>query len=101
MAKSRKRSARDKEIAAFKASLAEGSGLDSLFAREDARLERDAEEHEAALRKKACERKQRYASLEDAQEALAACEAHGTRGLHIYRCPYCRGWHLTHKEPKQ
>jgi hypothetical protein len=31
----------------------------------------------------------------DAEATIAACEAHGTRGLECYRCPYCHGWHLT------
>ena len=72
-------------------------GLDDLFEAEGERVERAAEEHDAAVRRKACESKNRYASRSDAEEAIASCAAHGTRGLHCYRCPYCNGWHLTSK----
>lgn len=30
-----------------------------------------------------------------------SCERHGSRDLHCYRCPYCGGWHLTHKAAKK
>lgn len=91
---SKKPSARAKQIAAFKSEL---GGLDDLFAREDARRERAREDHDAALRRKACESKNRYATRAEAEEAIASCADHGTRGLHCYRCDYCGGWHLTHK----
>lgn len=91
---SKKPSARAKQIAAFKSEL---GGLDDLFAREDARREQAQEEHDAALRRKACESKNRYASRTEAEDAIASCADHGTRGLHCYRCDYCGGWHLTHK----
>ena len=26
---------------------------------------------------------------------LAWCQKQGKRGLQIYECPYCGGWHLT------
>lgn len=91
---SRKPSAKAKKIAAFKAQLA---GADDAFAREAARQTRRAEEHEQALRKKACLSKNRYDTRAEAEKTIRACEAHGTRGLHTYRCPYCDGWHLTSK----
>lgn len=93
---SKKRSSWAKETAAFKSQLA-GDGFDDLFAREDQRRERISREHDAALRHKACERKNRYASRMEAEAAIVACAEHGTRGLHTYRCPYCNGWHLTSK----
>lgn len=98
---SNKRSARAKQRAAFEAQLGSaGDALDSLFAREDElRVER-AEEREAALRNKACESKNRYVSRSDAEDARRWCEERGTRGLNIYRCDYCKGWHLTSK-PKR
>lgn len=68
-----------------------------LFAKEHARQAKAEAEHDAALRRKACERKQRYAAAADAQEAAEACAAHGTRGLRTYKCRYCNGWHLTSK----
>lgn len=89
---SRKRSAQAKQIAAFKASL---GGMDDIFEREQQLQQQHAEEHDEALRYKACESKNRYASRSEAEEARRDCEAHGTRGLSIYRCPYCNGWHLT------
>ena len=95
---SRKPSAKAKQKAEFEASLG-GSlgGFDDVFAREDARKQERAAEREAVLRTKACESKNRYAFLSDAEEAIEMCAAHGTRGLHAYRCPYCNGWHLTSK----
>jgi hypothetical protein len=89
---SRKRSAQAKQIAAFKAEL---GSMDDVFEREQQLQEKHALEHEEALRRKACESKNRYASRSEAEEVKRDCEAHGGRGLHIYRCPYCNGWHLT------
>ena len=76
---SRKRQAIAKQVAEFKASLGGANSMDDIFAQEDARRKRRDEEHDAALRRKACE------------------SEHGTTGLHAYRCPYCDGWHLTSK----
>lgn len=92
---SNKRSARAKQRALFESQM--GDALDDVFAREDLRRQRREEEHEAVLRDKACESKKRYPSRLDAQEAAAACAAHGRCGLHVYQCPYCAGWHLTSK----
>lgn len=91
---SKKRSARAKQVAEFKASL-DASGMDDVFAREEQRREDMTARREAALREKACESKNRYASRVEAEENLAWCEARGIRGLSIYRCQYCNGWHLT------
>lgn len=93
---SKKRSAWAKETAAFKAQL-DGAGFDDLFAREDKRRKQLAAEHDAALRYKACERKNRYASRSEAEATAAACAEHGARNLHVYKCPHCNGWHLTSK----
>ena len=95
---SRKPSAKARQKAEFEAQLGGStSSFDSLFEREERRRETRAVEREAALRAKACESKNRYAFLSDAEEAIELCAAHGTRGLHAYRCPYCNGWHLTSK----
>ena len=94
---SRKGSARAKQTAQFKSEL---GGLDDIFAREERHLEEAAERREAALRDKACESKNRYASRSEAQGALEWCAEQGRRGLSIYRCQYCHGWHLTSK-PKR
>ena len=95
---SKKRSSWAKQKAEFAAGLGgfgEGSGLDDAFAREGVHRKRAAADHEAARRRKACESKNRYASRAEAEENLVWCEHQGKRGLSIYECPYCGGWHLT------
>lgn len=96
---SKKRSAKAKQVAEFRASF--GEGVDDLFAREDARRAAAAQEKEAALRHKACESKNRYVFRSDAEEAIRLCAEHGTTGLHAYRCDYCNGWHLTSKPERK
>lgn len=92
---SQKRSARKARRSAFERDL--GDELGDVFAREDARRAQQQKQREEALRYKACERKKRYASEAEAKDAIRSCERHGSRDLHCYRCPYCNGWHLTHK----
>ena len=70
-------------------------GMDDVFAREKRATQQRAADKDAARRKKACTSKQRYASYAEAQDTIAACAEHGTRGLSAYRCPHCNGWHLT------
>lgn len=89
---SRKPSANAKRVKEFKSQL---GGLDDLFAREDERQENLSQRKEAAQREKSCTSKNRYASHAEAKEAIAACAAHGTKGLKAYKCPHCNGWHLT------
>ncbi len=91
---SKKRSSWSKQKAEFNASL---GGMDSLFASEGERQKNKRAEKEAALRKKACESKNRYTSKSEAEAAISECASYGTTGLHSYRCPYCDGWHLTSK----
>ena len=91
---SRKRSAQAKRIAEFKQQLGP-DGMGRAFEREEERASARAIEREAALRRKACESKNRYTCESDALVAIRACAAHGTTGLRAYRCPYCKGWHLT------
>lgn len=92
---SQKRSARKARRSALERGL--GDELGDVFAREDARRAQQRKQREEALRYKACERKKRYASEAEAKDAIRSCERHGSRDLHCYRCPYCNGWHLTHK----
>ena len=92
---SKKRSSWSKQKAELDAGLDDFSGMDDIFAREEAHRERAGADHEAARRRKACESKNRYASRAEAEENLAWCEHNGKRGLSVYRCPYCDGWHLT------
>ena len=94
---SRKPSAQAKRVSKFKSEL---GGLDDLFASEERRADDLTAKKEAALRDKACESKNRYPSRYEAEQAIASCAAHGKKGLHTYRCPYCKGWHLTSK-PKR
>lgn len=89
---SRKRSAQQRRIAEFKAGL---GGLDDLYGRERRRNDGADERREAARRARGCERKNRYATRADAEEAIALCAEHGTTSLRCYRCTYCHGWHLT------
>ena len=95
---SRKPSAKAKQVAAFRSQLAD---LSDPFVREETRRKRISREKEAALRKKACESKNRYSSQSEARVVIEECAAHGTTGLHAYRCPYCDGWHLTSKPPRE
>lgn len=98
---SKKRAAWAKQKAEFDAQLGgSGRGFDDIFAREEQRRAEASEKRESALRNKACESKNRYAFLSDAEEAIELCALHGTKGLHAYRCPYCNGWHLTSKPRK-
>ena len=91
---SKKRSARAKQVADFMANLGD---TDDAFARESERIMQQEQQHESALRRKACESKKRYFDRADAEEAIRSCAAHGTTGPRCYRCPYCEGWHLTSK----
>ncbi len=86
---SKKKSARTAQRAAFESQLG-GNRLGDAFAREDAR-------HEEHLRYRACDRKKRYATRAEAEDAIRACRRHGSRDLNCYECDYCGGWHLTHK----
>ena len=91
---SKKGSARQRQRSAFEAELG-ASGLGDAFEREWRRTDELESGRDEARRTKACSSKNRYATRADALEAIADCEAHGTRGLSCYRCRYCNGWHLT------
>lgn len=96
---SKKRAAWAKEKSQFGQQLGEAAGsLDDLFASERDRVIADAAHKEEALRDKACESKNRYASRAEAEDAIAACARHGRPGLRCYRCDYCKGWHLTSRK---
>ncbi|MBO7674518.1 MAG: hypothetical protein J6S63_05865 [Atopobiaceae bacterium] len=89
---SHKRSALKRQREAFEAGFV---SMDGIFAQEERRRETLDREREEARRNKACESKNRYATRDEAQSAIAACAAYGTTGLYSYRCSYCNGWHLT------
>ena len=82
------------------AAVKEAERLAKMSAQERAEHERDELDarREAADRSRSCERKNRYASRLDAEEAIRRCADHGRRGLHCYRCSYCGGWHLTSRQ---
>lgn len=90
MASKKNRSSWAKEKAQFNAQLGGFDALDDVFAREDSRHAHLAEERDSAQRYKACESKNRYATLAEAQENLAWCQKQGKRGLQIYECPLLR-----------
>ncbi len=95
---SKKRSARERQRAAFEQGLDGGTtsgGMADLFEREQRREKDLSERRDAARRYRACESKNRYATRGEALEAIAECERWGRRGLSCYRCPHCKGWHLT------
>lgn len=96
---SRKRQARERERREFEMQPDSTASADA-FDRERQRADRDASHRESALEQKACGSKQRYASQHEAKLAIKSCEAHGSPKLFTYRCPYCDGWHLTHKRPR-
>ena len=76
--------------------MAQLSGVDSgVYARESKRMQEAADRKEAARREKSCTSKNRYATKHDAEAAAFACADYGTKGLSVYQCPYCKGWHLT------
>ncbi len=95
---SRKPSARAKRKEEFEAGLRRNCGIDKTFAQEQRRLKEGEHERKAALHSKSCASKKRYACENDAKTAIASCAEHGKRGLHCYRCPYCKGWHLTSRQ---
>ena len=68
---SKKRSSWSKQKAEFNASL---GGMDNLFASEGKRQQKNRAEKEAALRKKACESKNRYTSKSDASRNYLMCK---------------------------
>lgn len=50
----------------------------------------------------ACARKKRYAtSIEAKKAAEHASKRPGAPRLYVYECPYCSGWHLTHRRPRK
>lgn len=49
----------------------------------------------------ACARKRRYAtSIEAKKAAAAASKRKDAPKLSVYQCPWCAGWHLTHRKPR-
>lgn len=51
---------------------------------------------------RACMRKKRYETRVDAQKAAArSSKRKDAPKIFVYQCPYCGGWHLTHKRPSR
>ena len=87
---SHKKSALKAQRSSFEASL--GDQLASTFEREDARRKQVAQQREAQLRHKACERKKRYSCESEAElgRICRDCERHGSRDLHTLSLPLLR-----------
>ncbi len=50
---------------------------------------------------RACSRKRRYATSVEAKKAAErSSKKPGSPKIFVYQCPYCDGWHLTHRKPK-
>ena len=89
---SRKRSATKRQRDRFEAGF---GSLDDLFEKAERAQDELDSRREARYRAKSCESKQRYQTKLEAEDAIAACADHGTRGLSCYKCEFCGGWHLT------
>jgi hypothetical protein len=49
----------------------------------------------------ACSRKRRFPDKISARKAASqAARRKDAPKLFVYHCPYCGGWHLTHRRPK-
>ena len=49
---------------------------------------------------RACGRKKRYETRVDARKAAArSSRRKDAPKIFVYECPYCGGWHLTHRRP--
>lgn len=49
----------------------------------------------------ACGRKRRYETrVEAAKAAEKSSRRKDAPKIFVYECPYCGGWHLTHRRPK-
>ncbi len=50
---------------------------------------------------RACGRKRRYETrVEAAKAAEKSSRRKDAPKIFVYECPYCGGWHLTHRRPK-
>ncbi|MCH3942232.1 MAG: hypothetical protein WAY93_00225 [Atopobiaceae bacterium] len=48
---------------------------------------------------RACGRKKRYATRVEAKKAADRCSRRqDAPRIHVYECPICGGWHLTHRK---
>ena len=50
---------------------------------------------------RACGRKKRYETRAEAKKAAeASSRRRDAPKIFVYECPYCGGWHLTHRRPR-
>ena len=50
---------------------------------------------------RACGRERRYETRVDAKKAAErSSRRKDAPKIFVYECPYCGGWHLTHRRPK-
>ena len=55
---------------------------------------------EQSRKYRACERKKRYDTRVDARKAAErSSRRKDAPKIFVYECPYCGGWHLTHRRP--
>lgn len=51
---------------------------------------------------RACGRKKRYDTRVDAKKAAeTSSRRKDAPKIFVYECPYCGGWHLTHRRPQR
>lgn len=65
-------------------------------ARERKRREESIKGSKARARRM-CLRKVRHETREGAEAMAAYCTNRSGMTIGVYRCPLCKGWHLTHK----
>ena len=64
-------------------------------------LHREGTMDEKSQEYRACGRKKRYDTRVDARKAAErSSRRKDTPKIFVYECPYCGGWHLTHRHPK-
>ena len=47
-----------------------------------------------------CSRKVAFADRKSAGVARRELEARGSKGLRVYKCPFCKQYHVGHKDKK-
>ena len=47
---------------------------------------------------KMCFSKRLYITEQEAQKILYIRQKRTDKTLRVYKCPICKGWHITHKE---
>ncbi len=53
------------------------------------------------IRRRNCDKKKRYVTIEEANGARTSLWKNGERGLNIYKCQFCNGYHIGHRNRNQ